>query len=538
MPIPRPQSPTKDVNGTRRGSILKRRGRSASHDAEEVQASTSRRRKDRWSKPTVRLAFPASPSPSEDETMPFPGSLDGEVQTIGRSEGRRVISQTQTTTIRTTERRRVRCSLPLFDEYFEDDPLFTNNPRPASPVPVPTRSSRTGRSHSPSGSASSSGSGGKRRSSSSASRSPKQSRRSARDASPMSWPRHSPGQPRGPVGHPSTSPYFARSAGGGAGLVSYRRGAHGEPEPVFPFSDALTDTAALVQPLFSTLALVAVSAVAALTVTAVLLTSLGLTFYDDCTQRLGSVQRRLTGVRAGVQRLIGNTKEALDLAVRATAGPWDGSSRPGSPDSPMSSSPKRRRTATPPTEGEEEDPQQENQGQAAGQARRPRSRKSSTASNSSAGSSSSLGRAFAPFLAPLRPFTSTPSSPVTEKQPPSWDGEQDGGWKTDEDLPPYEVPCSSPSGSGTTSPSSGRAPRSRQSSGEATSSFPSPPFSTASPPSPASSPPSRPTLPPRPHLAILVPSLIFALLFTIAKVVARACKGKLSGAASRSMPAR
>ncbi|BGP18542.1 hypothetical protein JCM10213v2_006608, partial [Rhodosporidiobolus nylandii] len=318
------------------------------------------------------------------------------------------------------------------------------------------------------------------------------------------------GRPSRAAGPASSSPFFSRSYGGGSGHALQRRNSSEaeDANDVAAFAATLTETTMpFVRPVVSAFAFLAVSAIAALTVSAVLLTSFSLTFYDDCAQRLGHVQRSLGGVRAGMGRLIGNARGALDLAVRATAGPVSPSTAASSAaDAKRAES---GRTAMPAVQDDDSVTAGDEQGQetsgAEGGPDPVRSRGGS--------SSAAPGRAYpTPFLSPLRRFTSTFPNPSPSQGEPV----DAGGWGTDEDALPYDVPHPTPHVSRPPSPHRGRAPRSRTSTGSSSAS------STGS------------ALPPRPPLAVLIPSVIFALLFTLAKLLAGAIKGKKPAPARRA----
>ncbi|GAA6003846.1 hypothetical protein JCM10207_006433 [Rhodosporidiobolus poonsookiae] len=471
-----------------------------SDDGGEGAYEAYEQRNGRTSRPS-RVSFPTStPSSDDDEQwVPQPKPSTSAL----RSDRKRCLSQTTTTTTTTTqrktERRRVRYSLPDLEHLFDE------NFPPVRPSPHHRSSSSSStsklssaflanRSHSPSPgpSRARSPSGKVRRTSSSRSR----RRSSLYDDTPpkhsasSNWDWNSPG-PRN-AGPASSSPFFARSFGGGNGLALQRRNSSqtddDASDEVSAFATALTETTMpFVRPVVSAFAFLAVWAVAALTVSAVLLASFSLTFYDDCAQRLGSVHRSLGGVRAGMGRLIGNARGALDLAVRAAgsinvSGEPDGLGGAGAHG-------RKRRTAMPTVQ--EEDANEEGDVDGFFRSKRSRTTKephSRTSSNTS-GSSSGSASPRATFASPLRPFTSF--SGADERT-------TEAGWGTDEDALPYDVPHPTPSTSRPASPH--RQPRSRTPSGTA--------------------------LPPRPPLAVLIPSVILALLFTLVKLVAGAVKGQ------------
>lgn len=506
--------------------------------AEEVSELSRRRREKATRTPmSERVVFPSSSSrENEDEewALSHP-SLDASPSTIGRAEGRRVISQT--TTVRKTERRQVRISLPEFDNLFDTDDLShpsssrshrysttSTSSTSTTTQTLPSRSSayssfRASRPNSPSGV-------GKVRRSTSQTRStrsslpPRRTSSSTREASPAgagaaaTWSGRSPSSRSS--GPSASSPFFHRSLGGGGGTTSDGRRLPSSSSATdsvdindpFAFANAVSEsTMPYVTPVVSAFTFLAVSAVAALTISAVLFASFSLTFYDDCTSRVGSV-------RAGMGRLIGNAREVLDLAVRATAEVYgtDSAGRSGSGRAGGG-----RRPPRPTTIDEEEDDE-------AATARRSRSHSNSAPSTptpSSSGTTTprSNGHHHPPFgpFSPVRPFTSTSLPPhhataAAGHQEPDLDRDPEAGWNTDDDALPYDVPHSTPYASRPSSPHR----RSRTSTSSTSAS--SPDAST-----------KKPTLPPRPPLAVLIPSVVFALLFTIAKVLAGALTSRASG---------
>ncbi|GAA5859016.1 hypothetical protein JCM8547_003969 [Rhodosporidiobolus lusitaniae] len=519
-------------------------------DSSQDRSKLSHRRKERANKPAPGVAFPSSSSglgdlmDGVDDEAPV---SRGATPTIGRSEGRRIVSQTTTTTVRKTEMRHVRYSLPEFDDLFDENhppapKSRSSRHRNSSSSPYRTSTSTTSspsfpRSHSPSGG----GSGKSRR----AARSTLQPRRSnsMRDSSPSSrggvgsswnsWRSQSSSSTSTsyrPSGPSSSSPFFSRSFGGGHGLALQQQQQIGdEDDPYsghghrsrsssssslashnpsasnltdpFAFANAVSEsTMPFVQPFVSAFAFLAVSAVAALTISAVLVASFSLTFYDDVGRRVGEMGRSFGGVREGVGRLIGSaTRGAMEVVVRATA-----TGEEGKEEKARETRDGKRREM--PTVDEEDDddlldsPSSTKRGK-----RSSRSRTPSYASSSGTSSGTSSPRSsFPSFSSPLRPFTSfTSPPPATHPNPPA---STTDGWNTDDDALPYDVPNPTPHHSRSSSPGPGRAPRSRTSTGSS---------STASS-----------ALPPRPPLAVLIPSIMFALLFTIAKVLAGALKGK------------
>ncbi|GAA5969452.1 hypothetical protein JCM11641_008120 [Rhodosporidiobolus odoratus] len=508
---------------------------------EYVADGLPERYRDRRSEPILtkaKVAFPSARLSEEVTVAPTVGSKA--TASMGRTEGRRLVSQTTTTsTTRRTERRSVRYSLPAFDNAFEDYPA------PPSPSHSSSRSQRhrsssscaAARTRSPSSSSSATArtrspsakprkattSSPHHHSHSRSSRTPLSAHRSSSMADPTAIPSS---RSSGPA---SSSPFFARSFGGGSGLAVRRRSsstasAYAPNEldtDAAAFASALTfQSMPFVRPFVSAFAFLAVSAVAALAVSTVLLASFSLTFYDDCTQRISSMQRSLGGVRAGMRRLIGNAKGALEIAVRATV------------NNSMMTSPgveemgeggeARGRTAMPTVQQDDSDgevsttvvdDQQDEQQSQRDRNGQSRSRKSSGASTPT--SASSCGRLFGGFSSPLRAFTS--ASPPSPSVSPGHDrtADRETCWNTDDDAQPYDVPPCTPRASRSSSPFRDRSSRASPSSGAGGGKRPGPP------------------LPPRPSWTVLIPSVIFALLFTLAKLLFRALKGR-QGEGTRS----
>ncbi|GAA5921956.1 hypothetical protein JCM3775_003434 [Rhodotorula graminis] len=428
--------------------------------------------------------------------------------TPARSDSRRAASHSTTTTTTTatrkTERRQVRYSFPGLDHLVAPGPLAGPH-RPRSPS---TGSSRT---RSPVGT-------GRKSSTLSA---PRLARRSSSKHDPHSS--SDPPKPRqeeqqqqqrwrsSSSSTPATSsPFFRRSSSASSYAIQRRQSTLGDNGALLP-----AGSAPFLRPLVNAFAFFVVSAVAALTISAVLATSFSLTFYDDCSRRVGHVQRSLggsiEGVRAGMGRMIGNARGALDLAVRAAggtaatgAGAGGGYGRvPAASHSPSAvdaESADRRRTTIPTVPQAQEPELETDDVDLSG----TRSRSKRTRSSSAQADSPSFAPAAPSPSKRRRPFfratpSSTPHDCAERKQDA---GAATPGWRTDDDdddgaALPFRVPRSTPRSSRATWP--------LRSAGAGT---------------------SRRALPPRPPLAVLVPSVIFALLFTLFKVLYQAWKGR------------
>lgn len=273
-------------------------------------------------------------------------------------------------------------------------------------------------------------------------------------------------------------------------------------EPAFFASDTLTTTTHnFFKPIMSLFAFLVVSTVACFSISAVLLASFSLTFYDDCGRRVGAVQRSIgtgrrrfrgsiEGVKTGMERVVGGARGALELAVWAA-----GAKKPevrAAPTMVMSD-------LEDGSENEERDlsPAPLPSTKAGSKASRTRSRtrrRRSTAGAATSGRRPNLDRSFnSTSDAPFDP--SNADAAETASYTPS----QTNTWTDDEDAPPYEVPHTTPWGS--------RPPS-------------APPYRRSSRPSSSTGGSPRPdALPPRPPLKILIPSVLFALLYTFVKVV-------------------
>ncbi|GAA5840702.1 hypothetical protein JCM9279_007407 [Rhodotorula babjevae] len=474
---------------------------------------------------------PAVPFPTASDEPPRsaaagPSSFKSREGTPGRSDSRKrashpTMTTSTTTATRKTERRQVRYSFPGLDHLVAPGP-HAGPHRPRSP------STGSSRARSPSGTSRKA----------SAPLAPRSTRRSSSKHDPHSSapkpqqpPHHQQQQQRWRSSSYSTpatsSPFFRRSSSASSYAIQRRQstlgGDHGALLPA--------GSAPFLRPLVNAFAFFVVSAVAALTISAVLATSFSLTFYDDCSRRVGHVQRSLggsiEGVRAGMGRMIGNARGALDLAVRAAGGttaiggggPSAYSRMPAAAHSPSAvdaESAERRRT-TIPTVPQAQEPELETDDIAAGGARirSKRTRTSSAQADSPAApapASPSPSKRRRPFFRPSPPSFTPSSSPpasmpreVAEPGSTDHSGTATPGWRTDDDdgaSLPFQVPPSTPRSSRAASPlRTGPSPR---------------------------------ALPPRPPLAVLIPSVVFALLFTLCKVLFQAWKGRSCGSERRS----
>jgi len=437
--------------------------------------------------------------------------------TPGRSDSRRTASHSTTTTTTTTtatrkmERRQVRYSFPGVDHLVSPGP-HAGSHRPRSP------STSSSRPRSPTSS-------GRKASTPLA---PRSTRRSSSKHDPHSssskpqQPQHQQQQQRWRSSSYSTpatsSPFFRRSSSASSYAIQRRQSTLGDNGALLP-----AGSAPFLRPLVNAFAFFVVSAVAALTISAVLATSFSLTFYDDCSRRVGHVQRSLggsiEGVRAGMGRMIGNARGALDLAVRAAGGTSTTGGGGGaygrvpvashSPSAFDDAESAERRRTTIPTVPQPHEPELELEtddiGGARGRSKRTRS-SSAQADSSFAPAAPSPSKRRRPFFRASPPSFTPSSSPREATDPCDASGTATPGWRTDDDdgaSLPFRVPPSTPRSSRAASPlrSGPSAPR---------------------------------ALPPRPPLAVLIPSVIFALLFTLSKVLFQAWKARSCGSERRS----
>ncbi|GAA5940668.1 uncharacterized protein JCM15063_006318 [Sporobolomyces koalae] len=241
-----------------------------------------------------------------------------------------------------------------------------------------------------------------------------------------------------------------------------------------------------------------VSSICILTVSAVLVGSFSLTFYDDCGRRWNGMNRSLRagarsleggieGVRDGMERMLGTARGAIESAVKAVEGVAATTNGPEVQRDTLQSQHDERRN------------EKDVKGKRPQSRSKSGSRPGTTSEPCSTPGPSRLGRSLHAFT------TLSPSSPPPAASPSLSTADEPcgskSGWATDEDALPFEVPHSTPFTSRPVSPRRSPSPdRFHQSR------FPLPDEGPASP------------LPPRPHLAILLPSLLFAVFLTLAKL--------------------
>lgn len=486
--------------------------------------------------PKTRIPFPAVFSDDSADGFGSPGKSRRRSSGT-RREGRRIVSQetTTTTTTRKLERRKIRYSASILDEMSD-----SNLPLPMEP----TKTSKSQpllahRSHSP-GHASTS------RSHSHSSSRPKHRstaspRRSTSNIYPISPPPSSPTSPRV---HSHSRRRKSSSISRPSRLSTNQLVLHSSSDsPSSPFDDpttfanALGDTTLpLFRPFVNMFTFLLVSSFCCMTVSAVLVASFSLTFYDDCGRRLSGLNRSLRagarsieggigGVREGMGKMLGNARGAIDSAVKAAEGiTTNGDEEGGHRENHHRDGSKR--TAMPTVteednEGDDERDHADEDEEQMGNSQRDKGKngsRSRSRTRTAAGGAprtqgwrfrpspgpSNLRRSFNPFSSfstPPSPIDPTPPSPHTEP-PLSTSSEPKSGWATDEDALPYEVPHPTPYTSRPASPH--RSPRSRQSSSSSSHSN--------------NNNNEAPPLPPRPHLAVLLPSLFLAVFLTLAKL--------------------
>ncbi|SCV71605.1 BQ2448_3193 [Microbotryum intermedium] len=237
-------------------------------------------------------------------------------------------------------------------------------------------------------------------------------------------------------------------------------------------SRALTTSPHLAGSVLSALTFLLISAMACVAIGSVLVSSIALTFYDDCGKRIVDVRksiegsrRRLRGsiedVRAGVGRVVGGARGAVELVVWATSA---------------------RVASTFVLDNVELDLDYESFAEI---------QDGDTFSSSS--STTASEPAVTPEQRPSRrnslPSTTSDSRPMRERQTSSTSSSVSGSWtEHEEDNLPFTVPFTTPHSSRSASPS-------RPERGETDQ--------------------ACPHLPPRPPLSILVPSIVFALAYTV-----------------------
>lgn len=428
--------------------------------------------------PKVRLAFPKIMSDEEDEGPWSSGSRSGNggSQAGGASaasSGSRPRTWSKTTTTRRTEHRSFRYSMPAFEHLYNDDVANSNgssssgsrganSPRHSpslstSSIPFPQNASSRRPTHSTSSATNvrpTRTSLPSRRPATSFGSSSSASNRFDRLFDPSTLPsRH----------YNSTDPYtFSEPA-----LQPLR-----DPPPLV--TTLTTTTLPFIKPFLHLFFLLVISAIAACSISAVLVTGFGLTFVDDCGRRVASLregfgvsQKRMRmsieGVRAGMGRMLGGAREALDLAVWAT-----GARARSEGEDPAT------------TSGDDL-----SKGSRGGRGRSKLRRRTSC--------SPGVGNRFE--------GGAEASSKFDRRSLPA---NQENGWTSSDDEP-YHVP---------------------------------PPTPRTSPATPARSPspPSTRSLPPRPPLRTLVPSLLFVLAYTFYKVVSALWTGRADPPKARRRP--
>ncbi|GAA5991424.1 hypothetical protein JCM5350_006922 [Sporobolomyces pararoseus] len=478
--------------------------------------------------PKTRISFP---SVFSDDSADELRGMTRKEKKNKKTPRRRVVSQetviTTTTSTRKLEKRKIRYSTSILDE-LNDEPLRqlrasnkvspSRDSRSKSPIPSDFRSRAVNpsqRNSSPRPSLQ------RRQSTASPRRSISRQRSRITSQSPSS---SSPFSSRSSRRRKSSS--TSRPPPLSDALILHSDSTSSET-PLYSIDDdyplyyspAFTDSSIpLFRPVVNLFTFLLVSSFCCLTVSAVLVTSFSLTFYDDCSRRLSGLNRSLRtgrrsieggigGVREGMGRVLGNARGAIESAVKAAEGitTTNGESHSGLKSTAMP-------TVTVTEEGEssgEEEQSIDSEVTVGGKGKGRQSSKTKNGSGGGGGSprtsawrcrSSPLRRSFNPFAA------FTPASPTSATADQS-----KSGWATDEDALPYEVPHPTPRSSRPASPH--RSPRSYQSSA----SVPEEGHESSSTPPPSSTSTSS-FLPPRPHLAILLPSLLLAVFLTLAKL--------------------
>lgn len=264
------------------------------------------------------------------------------------------------------------------------------------------------------------------------------------------------------------------------------------PGPVSP-SDQQTEPLALVyglsgstnqflKPVISMLLFMLVSGFACLSISAVLISSFSLSLYDDAGRRFVDVHRGIQagrrrfrgsaqGVKVGVERLMGGARGALDLVVWAA-----GTRSPGSPGTTASPTSRPIRSAESLGCRSEDDTMPDEAG-----SRRQRSGPSPRRPSMSRSTSSSKRKRTASFCGTRR--SGNVRQPSCQNQDDAAGSEE--RW-TDDEEPPFRVPYTTPH--------------------------------TSRPGSPHRLPKAS-ALPPRPALRVLIPSLFFAIVITLFRLV-------------------
>lgn len=432
--------------------------------------------------PKVKLAFPTIMSDEEDEGLwsSGPRSANGGSQAGGGSTASstpRSRTWSKTTTTRKTEHRSFRYSMPAFEHLYDDD--TTNSSGTSSPG---TRGTSTPR-HSPSLSTSSVPQN-------TSSRRPIHSTSSFSNARPTrtSLPSRRPATSFGSSSSASNrfDKLFDSSPLPSRHYNSTDPYSMGEP-PLQPLRDPpplvttlTTTTLPFVKPFVNLFFLLVISAIAACSISAVLVTGFGLTFVDDCGRRVqslragfGAGQKRMKGsiegVRAGVGRILGGARGALDLAVWAAGA--------------------KRLTPRARARFEDSDPATE---------------------EATGGDDSLKGKGFGRGRSRRRRNSCSPgvakrfgSGEASSSRFPTSSSVNQEGWTSDEEA--YTVP-------------------------------PPTPRTTPATPARSPSPASTRSLPPRPPLRTLIPSLLFVLAYTFYKVVFALWTGRTEPPKPRRRP--
>ncbi|SCZ89083.1 BZ3500_MvSof-1268-A1-R1_Chr1-1g00942 [Microbotryum saponariae] len=237
-------------------------------------------------------------------------------------------------------------------------------------------------------------------------------------------------------------------------------------------SRALTTTPHFAGPVLSALTFLLISTMACLAIGSVLVSSIALTFYDDCGERIVVVRKGIEGsrrrvrgsiedVRAGVGRVVGGARGAVELVVWATSA---------------------QVPTTSVFDNFELDLDYETFAEI-------RDAVTFSSSSSTAASEPGTTPERGPTLRNSQSSTAPASRPPRERQSSSTSNSDSGIWtEHEEDNLPFTAPFTTPHPSRSASPTRGARGGNDQ---------------------------ARPQLPPRPPLSILVPSIIFALTYTI-----------------------
>lgn len=513
--------------------------------------------------PKVKLAFPTIMSDEEDE-LPIWNGLSGSVGRRGpnlsnRSEGgrdspgsrSRTWSQnsqtTTTTTLRTkkTEHRSYRYSMPSFDALNDEYGTTSNEVTPRSHSSTsgsnpthsstPTKNSTNSNSQIPFPT-----SGSNRRTTTTSFHNP--TPRSTKTSVPIRETRRSSPLPPFPPSLNSTSIPSKSTSSNPFDAIFHRRPSNNSNR-TSSYHSHISDSSSfdppnsrsnqmrtsmrnaslpLVAPLMNMFMFFIVTSIACCSISAVLAAGFGLTLYDDCGRRVKLLREGIEGVSlTNMGRIVGGAvgewaKEATKRLKAGSSGirtvrvrvnrrrdesseeeEGEGNDRESRSTSPM-------RTAFDSEEINSDGLRYKSNFERNMNSRsrsRIRRKSNSPAVSSAPSSTGILTKRFPTRFFP-RFFTSTPEQRFRNEDLSN----QVEDWFSDEDNLPFEVPTSTPHPSRPSSPPPSPAPS------------PSPPLtSTSSSSSQSSSKPTRP-LPPRPPYSLLVPSIIFALIYTLLKV--------------------